>query len=106
MFDIVDIWAARTHNTVQLVSANDHVHLPNSLHYEGLAVDLHSSDLNGLAVALRGAGYRVLWQVPGHYGHVHVELTGIKSTDLLASVRGQLGTGLRLTRGQSNTVSP
>jgi hypothetical protein len=86
MFDLVDIWAARTGHTVRLVSANDHVHTPNSLHYEGLAVDLHSSNLDGLAKALRGAGYRVLWQVPGHYGHVHVETTGVEPRGLMAAV--------------------
>lgn len=86
MFDLVDIWAARTHNTVRLVSANDHVHLPNSRHYEGLALDLHSSELAGLAGALRGAWYRVLWRVPGHYGHVHVELNGAESRALMASL--------------------
>ena len=86
MFDLVDIWAARTGHSAQLVSANDHVHTANSLHYEGLAVDLHSSNLDGLARALRGAGYRVLWQVPGHYGHVHVEVTGVEPRALMASL--------------------
>jgi hypothetical protein len=71
---------------VRLVSANDHVHTPNSLHYEGLALDLHSSDLNGLAKALRGAGYRVLWQVPGHYEHVHVETAGVEPRGLMAAL--------------------
>lgn len=80
IFDLADIWAARTGETVRLVSANDHVHTHGSAHYAGLAVDLHSSNLDGLAAAFRNAGYRVLWRVPGHYGHVHVELddrTGI-----------------------------
>ena len=86
MFDLVDIWAARTGNTVRLVSANDHIHTPNSLHYEGLALDLHSSNLDGLARALRTAGYRVLWRVPGHYGHVHVEMSGVEPRGLMASL--------------------
>jgi len=73
IFDLADIWAARTRNTVRLVSANDHVHERGSAHYAGLALDLHSSDLDGLAQAMRRAGYRVLWNVPGHYAHVHVE---------------------------------
>ncbi len=73
IFDLADIWAARSNNTVRLVSANDHVHAGGSAHYAGRAVDLHSSDLDGLAAAMRSAGYRVLWRVPGHYGHVHVE---------------------------------
>jgi hypothetical protein len=58
---------------VRLVSANDHRHTRGSAHYAGLAVDLHASDLEGLSRALRSAGYHVLWNVPGHYGHVHVE---------------------------------
>lgn len=74
MFDIADIWAARTGNTVRLVSANDHVHSRGSAHYSGAALDLHSSDPGGLSAALREAGYRVLWNVPGHWAHVHVEL--------------------------------
>jgi hypothetical protein len=74
IFDVADIWAARTGNSVRLVSANDHVHSRGSAHYAGVALDLHSSDPAGLSVALRQAGYRVLWNVPGHWGHVHVEL--------------------------------
>ena len=61
IFHLAAIWAARTHNLVRLVSANDHVHERGSAHYAGLAVDLHASDLDGLARALRSAGYRVLW---------------------------------------------
>jgi hypothetical protein len=76
IFDIADIWAVRTGSTVRLVSANDHVHSRRSAHYVGLALDLHSSDADGLARALRYAGYRVLWNVPGHYGHVHAEYPG------------------------------
>lgn len=74
IFDFADIWAARTGNTVRLVSANDHVHSRGSAHYAGAALDLHSSDPEGLSAALRQDGYRVLWNVPGHWGHVHVEL--------------------------------
>lgn len=73
IFDLADIWATRTGNTVRLVSANDHVHARGSAHYAGLALDLHASDLDGLAHTLRSHGYRVLWNVRGHYGHVHVE---------------------------------
>lgn len=76
IFDIADIWAARTGEAVRLVSANDHVHSRRSAHYAGLALDLHSSRPAGLAEALERAGYRVLWNVPGHYGHVHAEYTG------------------------------
>ncbi len=73
IFDIADVWATRTGNTVRLVSANDHVHARHSAHYDGLAVDLHSSNLEALAAMLRRIGYRVLWKVPGHFTHVHVE---------------------------------
>ena len=73
IFDLADVWAARTGNEVRLVSANDHVHSRKSAHYDGLAVDFHSSDPDGLSAVMRRAGYRVLWKVPGHYQHVHVE---------------------------------
>ena len=75
IFDLADIWAARTGAEVRLVSANDHIHSRQSAHYVGLAVDLHSSDPDGLAAAFRQAGYRVLWKVPGHFAHLHVELS-------------------------------
>lgn len=73
IFDLADIWAARTGHEVRLVSANDHVHKRRSAHYEGMAVDFHSSDPDGLSEVLRRAGYRVLWKVRGHFAHVHVE---------------------------------
>jgi len=76
IFDVADIWAARTGQSVRLVSANDHVHSRASAHYEGLAVDLHSSDNDALAGVMRQAGFLVLWRVPGHFGHLHVEATG------------------------------
>jgi hypothetical protein len=73
MFDLADIWAARTGHKVRLVSANDHIHSRGSAHYEGLALDFQSSNDGGLSGFFREAGYHVLWRVPGHYGHVHVE---------------------------------
>ena len=76
IFDIADIWAARTGHEVRLVSANDHIHSRGSAHYAGLALDFHSSDPDGLSEAMRLLGYRVLWNVPGHYGHLHIEDTG------------------------------
>jgi hypothetical protein len=90
IFDLADIWAARTRNTVRLVSANDHVHSRKSAHYDGLAVDLHASDPDGLSAWLREFGYRVLWRVPGHYGHVHVE------TERRASASGRAQSGFRV----------
>jgi hypothetical protein len=73
MFDLADIWAARTGHDVTLVSANDHIHARGSAHYEGEAVDFHSSDPDDLSELFRREGYRVLWRVPGHFAHVHVE---------------------------------
>jgi hypothetical protein len=73
IFDLADIWAARTGNEVRLVSGNDHVHSRGSAHYLGEALDFHSSDPDSLSALFREAGYRVLWKVPGHYAHVHVE---------------------------------
>ncbi len=73
ILDLADIWARRTGASVRVVSANDHVHARRSAHYEGLALDLHSSAPDELADAMRRAGYRVLWRVPGHYNHLHVE---------------------------------
>jgi hypothetical protein len=73
MFDLADIWAARTGQRVRLVSANDHVHTRGSAHYAGLALDFQSSDPDGLSTTFRLAGYGVLWKVPGHFGHVHVQ---------------------------------
>jgi hypothetical protein len=74
MLDLADIWARRTGNEVRLVSANDHLHAPTSMHYDGHALDLISNAPDALAEAMRGLGYRVLWRVPGHFGHVHVEI--------------------------------
>ena len=82
MFDLADIWATRTGQEVRLVSANDHVHSQGSAHYAGLALDFQSSDPEGLSATFRGAGYRVLWNVRGHYGHVHVEHDGSSDTSL------------------------
>jgi len=73
IFDLADIWAARTGEEVTLVSGNDHIHTRGSAHYDGEAVDFHSSDPDELSALFRRAGYRVLWKVPGHYAHVHVE---------------------------------
>jgi hypothetical protein len=73
LFHVAATWATRTGNSLRVVSANDHDHVPNSLHYEDRALDFHSSDLHGLAAHLRRFQYRVLWDVAGHYNHVHAE---------------------------------
>jgi hypothetical protein len=85
MFDLADIWARRTGNDVRLVSANDHVHSRKSMHYAGLAIDLHSSAPDALADAMRRLGYRVLWKVPGHFGHLHVETAEIPLTPAMVA---------------------
>jgi hypothetical protein len=82
MFDLAAIWATRTGQDVRLVSANDHVHSRGSAHYAGLALDFQSSDPEGLSTVFRRVGYRVLWNVRGHYGHVHVEQDGSSDTSL------------------------
>ena len=64
---------------MRVVSANDHGHVPSSLHYLDRALDLHASDLDSLAGWLRSLGYRVLYNVPGHYAHVHAELAAERS---------------------------
>jgi hypothetical protein len=73
MFHVAQTWATREGETLRVVSANDHVHSDTSRHYMDQALDFHSSDLDGLATWLTSYGYRVLWQVPGHYNHVHAE---------------------------------
>jgi hypothetical protein len=82
IFDLADIWAARTGQDVRLVSANDHVHSRGSAHYAGLALDFQTSDPEALSTLFRLAGYRVLWNVRGHYAHVHVEQDGSSDTSL------------------------
>ena len=91
IFDLADIWSRRTGHDVRMVSANDHVHTRRSAHYAGFAVDLHSSAPDALAAAMRRAGYRVLWRVPGHHAHLHVEDPGFQ----LQEVARNLGPGAR-----------
>lgn len=52
-------------------------------HYEGRAIDVNygpggrseieTRAINGVINAIRAAGFRTIWQAPGHYGHAHVE---------------------------------
>ena len=88
MFDLADIWASAHREVVRLVSANDHVHSRASAHYDGLAIDLHSSAPDALAEAMRLAGYAVLWNVPGHFNHLHVEVAGQDAARTLAMPMG------------------
>ena len=73
LLDDVAIWASRN-TPVRVVSANDHIHARGSRHYLGKALDLHSDRMDALAAYLGQLGYRVLWNVRGHYGHVHAEV--------------------------------
>lgn len=66
------LWANYTHSPLTIVSANDHVHAGRG-HYEDRALDVQGEDLDGLAGFLETKGYRVLWRVPGHFGHLHAE---------------------------------
>ena len=74
ILDAAIIWAQRTCHWVRVTSGNDHQHVTNSLHYTNQAVDLMSDDLPGLHAFLSVLGYRMLYNVPGHFQHVHVEL--------------------------------
>ena len=96
IFDLADIWSRRTGNTVRMVSANDHVHARRSAHYAGFAVDLHSSNLDALARTMKSAGYRVLWRVPGHYSHVHVEDPGFELNEEARSLNPRRRPGRRV----------
>lgn len=57
------------------------VHVKNSLHYRDEALDINADSAPGgekkwldkLAAKLMGEGWHVLWQVPGHYDHLHVD---------------------------------
>jgi len=44
-----------------------------------------------LSRMFRLAGYRVLWKVPGHYGHVHVEQERANAIPLSPPLRQVLG---------------
>ena len=62
-----------------------HVHAHHSMHYAGRAIDVnvgrgvyeaHSAyahKFDQLAADARSAGYTVLWRVPGHYDHMHIQ---------------------------------
>ena len=76
MFDVADIWAsAHRRRPSAWCRPTTTSTAGRSAHYDGLAVDLHSSAPDALAEAMRLAGFTVLWKVPGHFGHVHVEVS-------------------------------
>lgn len=63
-----------------------HVHAHHSAHYSGRAIDVnvgagiveaysrYAHRFDALAANLRSNGYKVLWRVPGHYNHIHVQI--------------------------------
>jgi len=62
-----------------------HVHANHSAHYSGNAIDInvgrgvvearsqYAHRFDQLAAEARAAGYTVLWRVPGHYDHIHIQ---------------------------------
>mgnify|MGYP003349588070 CR=1 FL=1 len=62
-----------------------HVHAHRSAHYSGNAIDInvgrgivearsgYAHRFDQLAAEARAAGYTVLWRVPGHYNHIHIQ---------------------------------
>jgi len=62
-----------------------HVHAHHSAHYSGNAIDInvgrgviearsgYAHRFDQLAAEARAAGYTVLWRVPGHYDHIHIQ---------------------------------
>ena len=62
-----------------------HVHAHHSAHYSGNAIDInvgrgvvearsgYAHRFDQLASEARAAGYTVLWRVPGHYDHIHIQ---------------------------------
>ena len=62
-----------------------HVHAHHSAHYSGNAIDInvgrgvvearsgYAHRFDQLAADARAAGYTVLWRVPGHYDHIHIQ---------------------------------
>lgn len=63
-----------------------HVHAHHSAHYSGRAIDVnvgagviearsrYAHAFDSLAASMRSRGYKVLWRVPGHYNHIHVQI--------------------------------
>lgn len=62
-----------------------HVHARHSSHYSGNAIDInvgrgvyearsrHAHTMDQIAAEARAEGYTVLWRVPGHYNHMHIQ---------------------------------
>lgn len=81
---IASVFSSRRGVVIRITSMNDHVHGPNSLHKNDLAVDMqilsksgpNKRAMNALAKHLKARlpyGYDVIWNSPGHRTHIHVE---------------------------------
>jgi hypothetical protein len=85
ILEVAAEWSVYTQREVVVTSLNDHIHTPQSLHYQDRAVDFTVRTQGGAPDRLAlthfatwlttqlGAVYEVIWDVPGHYNHVHVE---------------------------------
>ncbi|HEX6020630.1 MAG TPA: hypothetical protein VFZ00_01460 [Solirubrobacter sp.] len=92
------------------------VHVKGSLHYRGQALDINADNwpggepkaLDRLAAQLKGQGWHVLWRVPDHYDHLHVDtasgaggLGGIGAAPKVKNVRFPKGMGAVSALGQA-----
>jgi hypothetical protein len=58
------------------------VHTANSWHYRSGALDLNydghqggeKAMLDSLVPLARARGFRIIWQYPGHYDHMHIDI--------------------------------
>ncbi len=73
MLELAAYWASLSGAYLRVVSAMDHIHGLHSAHYSGDALDFQGQQLDDFAQWMRGWGFVVLWQVRGHFGHVHVQ---------------------------------
>lgn len=79
ILEMAHYWAFQAGAKLRVVSANDHRHQRKSMHYAGAAIDFQGEQLDSLAKWFRNWDYRVLWHVPGHRRHVHVEKASVGS---------------------------
>jgi len=84
LLNLASVWSARHGRDIRVTSWNDHDHANKSLHYEDRAIDFQvlsgvvldkkaTADLANHFRGNLGLGWDVVWNVPGHYNHIHVE---------------------------------
>jgi len=83
VLNLIAVWSAREGKIVRITSINDRDHSDNSLHDEDLAFDFvvawdesmtkWTSILVEYLRTQLGLGYDIVWNVPEHYTHAHVE---------------------------------